>query len=228
MRKLLWKEWNEQSWKLGFGCIVLSTLAFIGLRARIVPDETIEMYVCFLGLALLPILSSTGLIPAEHDDGTMESLLALPVTPRCILAAKTISGILLCAGPMIAAAAVSLAVAANREMTVAATIMLYVRSTLTALSLFIWMHALTVRLPTEARAALLALGLLILWLIASIGLVNSRVPPIVVAISPLSFIHYGIDTNLGAPSLLAALGVQLCIATVLWLWASRSLIKGSH
>src|SRR5689334_8801214 len=40
MRSLLWKEWHEQSWKLAFGCVVLAALAVIGLRARVVADDT--------------------------------------------------------------------------------------------------------------------------------------------------------------------------------------------
>ena len=39
MHSLLWKEWHEQSWKLGFGCVVLGALALIGLHSRIIADE---------------------------------------------------------------------------------------------------------------------------------------------------------------------------------------------
>jgi len=230
MRKLLWKEWNEQSWKLAFGSVVLAALAFIGLRSRILADETMVMWVCFLGFSLLPILASTGLVPAERSDGTLEALLSLPVTPRRILAVKTAIGLLLVAGPMIAAAIVSVALAGNREMDLAAMVILYARSMLTALSLFIWMMALTIRLPSEARAAMLALGVLILLaFIASARLVNPQVPMIVAELSPLSFIHDVVaDQKIPAPPLLAIVGVQLGIAAVLWTWASRSLANGAN
>src|ERR1700722_4488605 len=108
MRSLLWKEWREQSWKLGFGCIVLTALAVIGLHARIIDDESMVVMVCFLGVTLLPVLSSTGLVPAERSEGSLESLLALPVKSWRILLAKTAMGLLLCTGPLLAAAAASL------------------------------------------------------------------------------------------------------------------------
>jgi ABC-type Na+ efflux pump permease subunit len=231
MQKLIWKEWNEQSWKLAFGSVVLAALAFIGLRSRILADETMVMWVCFLGFSLLPILASTGLVPAERSDGTLEALLSLPVTPRRILTVKTAIGLLLVAGPMIAAAIVSLALAANREMDAVAMLMLYARSTLTALSLFIWMMALTIRLPSEARAAMLALGVLILLaFVASARQVNPHVPMIVAEISPLSFIMHeaAADAQIAPPPLVAIVGVQLGIAAALWTWASRSLANSAN
>ena len=75
MRMLIWKEWHEQSWKLGFGCIVLASFSLIGLRARTTSDEMIVMCVCIMGVGLLPILSSTGLVPAERSEGSLEALL---------------------------------------------------------------------------------------------------------------------------------------------------------
>ncbi len=226
MRKLIWKEWHEQSWKLGFGCVVLGAMALIGLRSRIFPDETTVLWICLFGFTLLPVLTCTGLIPAERSDGTMESLLALPVTPREILMVKSGIGLLLCAGPMIVAAVISLAMAGNREITTSSMIMLYVRSTLTGLSLFIWMQTLTIRLPSEARAAMLAVGLLIFWFIASEGLIQPQVPLTLAAISPLCFVHGAASSDVSAPPLAVALLVQGLLAIGLWFWASRSLENG--
>src|SRR6185437_11506303 len=79
MRSLLWKEWREQSWKLVFGSLILAAFAFIGLHARIVADELLLQWVCLLAVALLPVLASTGLVPAERDDGTLETLFSLPI-----------------------------------------------------------------------------------------------------------------------------------------------------
>jgi hypothetical protein len=223
MSKLIWKEWHEQSWKLGFGCLVLSALALIGLRSRIVSDESMMMTVCFMGIALLPVLSSTGLIPAERAEGSFESLLALPVTPRKILMAKTEMGIVLCAGPMVAAAIVSLLAAGGREMTDTTMIDLYGRSTLAALSLFIWMLALTAHLPSEARAGLVAMGVLILWMLATVGLVQPSVPTWVFAFSPMSFIYGYSGGFAGSPQLAAALTIQPVIAVGLWFWTAKIL-----
>jgi hypothetical protein len=233
MHKLLWKEWHEQSWNLAFGCVVLGAMALIGLHSRIVPDETMMMWVSFLGLTMLPVLSSTGLVPAERGEGSLESLLALPAGPVRILAAKTVMGAALCVAPLLAAAAVSLLVAGGREMPAGDMIWFYVRLTLTTLWLFMWMLALTIQLPSEARAALVGVGLLVFWMLATIGLTDTpSVPRLAVAVSPLALV-YGIDgiakrTAEGrSPPLPMApvLAVQCGIALILWVWACRRLGK---
>jgi hypothetical protein len=225
MSNLIWKEWHEQSWKLGFGCVVLSALALIGLRSRIIDDQSMVLFVCFLGLILLPVLSSTGLVPAERGEGSLESLLALPVASWRILAAKTAMGFLLCAGPLLLAGLVSLLAAGGREMTSDSMFAIYARSALAAISLFVWMLALTIRLPNETRAGLLAMGLLIFWLLAAGGLSDPSVPPLLFDISPLAFVQRRIaDGQITAmPPLAGVLAVQTGIAVLLWAWASRRL-----
>jgi ABC-type transport system involved in cytochrome c biogenesis permease component len=221
MRQLLWKEWHEQSWKLGFGSVVLSALAAIGLHSRIVADETMVMCVCFLGIALLPLLSSTGLVPAERAEGTLESLLALPTEPRKILVAKTAMGALLCAGPLGVAMVVSLLMAGQREMTGGYMAMIYVRSVLASLALFIWMLALTIQLPGETRGGLVALGILIGWMIATGGLAEVENAPWVLAFTPLGFV-YGVHFQ-DSGSLVLVTAVQAIFAAGLWVWACKRL-----
>ena len=126
MQSLIWKEWHEQSWKLGFGSIVLAALAMVG-AARIIADETMILWVCFVGFGLLPVLASTGLVPPERSEGSLESLLAYAHCAWRILLAKTLMGLLLCVGPMLIAAVVSLLTAANREMTTGEMLFLYTR-----------------------------------------------------------------------------------------------------
>lgn len=247
MPSLIWKEWHEQSWRLGFGCLVLCALAVIGLRARVVADETMVMWVCFIGMAMLPVLSSASLVPAERSERSFESLIALPVKPWRILLAKTFMGVMLCAGPLILAAVGSVLVAGGREMSSAAMYALYGRSILAALALFIWMLALTVRLPNETRAGLLAVGMLMFWLLATAGLVYRTMPREAVSISPFGFIYrdsvgwvtdYRIGNFANVREYLVhgriqyraffrnftlVLVVQIAIATLLWTWACRQI-----
>jgi hypothetical protein len=226
MRQLLWKEWHEQSWRLGFGCIVLGAMALIGLHARIVADNTMMMWVCFIGITLLPVLSITGLLPAERSEGTFESLLALPVAPWKILAAKTAMGLVLCAGPLIAAATISVLDAGGREMPDADILRLYGNSILSAISLLIWMMALTARLPSEARAGLLATGILILWSLATVGLGYRSVPPLARTISPLAFVYQFSDVREIGPLLPESVNllVTALIAILLWIWTAKRLV----
>jgi len=223
MRNLIWKEWHEQSWKLAFGCIVLGALAMIGLRARVIADEKMMMWVCAVGLTLLPVLSSTGLIPAERAEGSFESLLAMPIAPWRILLAKTIMGLLLCAGPLIFAGAASLLIAGGREINSSDVIHLYLRSTLATVSLFIWMLALTARLPSEARAALVAMGIFVCWILGTEGLAVPGVPQVLLAASPLVFLRTWFSApETGLPAFVAPC-LQLVIAAALWATTVRSL-----
>jgi hypothetical protein len=250
MHSLLWKEWHEQRWKLAFGSLILAAFALIGLRARVVADAMLLEWVCVLAVLLLPVLASTGLLPAERNDGTLAMLLALPTHPRLIFAVKTMLGVLLCAGPLIVTAAVSVAVAGGREVSTAQMSALYLRTLAATLSLFFWMFALTVRLPTETRAALISLGVLIVWLIVNVGLneawTDDVAPSVFWIVNPFVFLfgyraHYGWTLSMAlaagrwpggsggatagtwAVSLAFAGLVQSIIALALWLWAAKRL-----
>jgi hypothetical protein len=232
MSSLIWKEWHEQSWKLGFGSLVLCALALIGLHSRIIDDESMVMFVCFLGVILLPVLSSTGLVPAERSEGSLESLLALPVTSRQILAAKTAIGVLLCVVPLLLSGIVSALAVGGREMATSDMLDLYARSALAAISLFASMLALTIRLPSETRAGLLAIGLLIFWMLATEGLRLPSVPQLVFDISPLAFV-YRRETGREAWRIIWSLSplagvliIQALIVAILWWWASKRLAGG--
>ena len=244
MMSLIWKEWHEQRWKLAFGALVLSAFALIGLRTRVVADETLLTWVCFLGIMLLPILTAMGLVPAERQEGTIQSLLALPVSSRRIFVAKTILGLAVCAGPLVCAAIVSILVAGGRELSGREMIDLYLRSIAAAVVLFAWMFALTIRLPTEARAGLLAVGVLIFWLLATAGMYaatpnpaefTSRGLPVpsdlhiphLWLISPFVFTFGFHSETVAMLSVGLALVIQLALATALWFWSARRLTKES-
>jgi ABC-type transport system involved in multi-copper enzyme maturation permease subunit len=221
MRSLLWKEWHEQRWKLAFGSLILAAFALVGLRARVIADEAMLKAICFLSVLLLPVLSSTGLVPPERAEGTLQTLLALPIRPSVIFAVKTLAGVLLCAVPLILTAAVSVAIAGGREVSTAAIIAFYAGTLAVTLSLFFWMFALTVRLPTETRASLITIGVLIIWMIASQGLAEGS--KFWVA-DPMVFL-FAIKDGKWPMSLVLAAGVQAVIALALWLWAARQLSR---
>lgn len=237
MRSLLWKEWHEQRWKLAFGSLILASFALVGLRARVIADETMLESICILSVLLLSVLSSTGLIPPEREEGTLQTLLALPIRPSMIFAIKTFAGVLLCAVPLILTAAVSVAIAGGREVSTAAIIAFYAGTLAATLSLFFWMFALTVRLPSETRASLITIGILIIWMIASLGLIDSWKQNTggsrIWAADPWVFLLVKDNHSTGgnapinrfpvSPALAA--GVQAAIALALWLWAARQLAR---
>jgi ABC-type transport system involved in multi-copper enzyme maturation permease subunit len=221
MPKLIWKEWHEQRWNLAFACVVLTALCVIGLRSRIIADYSLLIFVNSCGLLLLPVLAAAALVPAERDQGSLASLLALPIAPWKVLAVKTLVGCVICALPILLAGAVSAAITNGREMTTYDTLAQAARSALTAMFLFAWMLSLTVELPSEARAGLLSLGILVSWIIASQALARVTLHdlPVGLAFSPFGFIGTRIAV---APAYLTA-AVQLLLLVPLWLWAAKRL-----
>ena len=228
MRQLLWKEWHEQAWKLAFGCIVLAAVCGIGLRARMVSDATMIEWACAIGVLVLPVLSATGLVPAERAEGSFEALVALPVRPRAILLAKTVAGVGLCVGPMVVAAAVTVAMAGGREMLTSDVLAFYGRATLASVAVLVWMVALTVRLPTEARAALLALGVLVLWALATVGLGSPGLRSTAFAASPFALLYPLNGTLPDAPPLWADVLVQLVVLPAAWLVGLRTFARSTE
>ena len=236
MRSLLWKEWHEQRWKLAFGSLILGAFALIGLRTRIVPDQSVLEWLCFLAVTLVPVLASTGLIAAEREDGTFRMLMSLPVAPGRILWVKVGIGVLLTAGPIWVAMVVSLLVAGGREMTAGDMTLLYVRSLATALGLFFWMFALTARLPTETRASLIAMAVVIAWLIVVVGMSHSWETPLYhnpMAVPPAKpetpsigwtvcpYVFLLAPENFSAWRMIGSALVQVLIAWLLMFWVSR-------
>ena len=86
------------------------------------------------------------------------------------------------------------------------------------------MLALTARLPNEARAGMLAIGVLILWMLATAGLADPSVPPLAFAVSPFSLVYGYSNGFIAAPPLVLVLAVQVVILSLLWLWTSRRLV----
>jgi hypothetical protein len=226
MRPLLWKEWHEQNWKLAFGCIVLSAIAVIGLHARMVADATLIEWVCVLGATMLPILSSTGLVPAERAEGSFESLLAMPIAPWRILLAKTLMGLLLCAGPLAVAAIITVFMAGGREIENRVIFTLYLRTIFASLSLLVWMMAVTIRLPSEARAAMVAVGIWILWGMITGGLLGGPgIGSYFFPMSPLAFFLEFAPQPHPSTSLLKILLMQTALLAVVWMIALRVVVR---
>src|SRR4051794_24144458 len=100
-RSLVWKEWHEQRWRLWFGIALLATFTAIGLRTRIMPDEQIVVMTILVGGMLFPLMVAMGLVAPERAEGTIVRLLALPVPPWKVLAAKALVGAGVCAAPML-------------------------------------------------------------------------------------------------------------------------------
>ena len=57
MTSLLWKEWREQRWKAGLGCVLCMGTVAVGMMTRVVPDIVILVVVFMFASFLLPMLN---------------------------------------------------------------------------------------------------------------------------------------------------------------------------
>ena len=163
IRMLIWKEWREQRWKLALGCVLLVGFTLIGLRSRLAPDQTILIMTMFLGGFLFPVLVAMDLVAAERADGTMDSLLGLPVHPSTILTAKLLVAAAACVVPVAAAGLAAWCIAGGREMQSSQMWRMCLGTAGLATSVLIWASAFAIRQRSEARAALVAMGVLAGW-----------------------------------------------------------------
>jgi hypothetical protein len=225
---LIWKEWHEQRWKLGFASVILVSFGAIGLRARLIPDLGVVIVVLAIACVLLPVLVSMGMIAPERASGSLAMLMALPVRPARLFAVKASAGIVLCAVPMVLTAAASWLIAGGREIGSAEMLGLYARATGVILFAYLWMLAVTVQLPSEARAGLVAAGLLVIIFLASAPLMDLPTQPHelrwLAALTPMGLFQGIIDWQGNEPvPIWAVLVTQAFIAALVWWWGARQL-----
>jgi len=219
IRKLIWKEWREQRWKLGLGCVALAGFVLVGLRTRIVMDQSIILMGAGIAAFALPIFVGMDLVAGDRSSGSLDSLLKLPVRPRSILLVKLGVGVLTCIAPILAAGVISCVVAGDRELSTARILQVYAGMAGLSVVLLVWVAAFGVRQPTEARAALVGLEVLLGWWV--IGLVYSesleqRLPEWIVVLHPVSLV-VAFD-ELDVHWLKAAIPVQAMLAVALVCW----------
>src|SRR5688572_20175294 len=158
LRSLIWKEWREQRWKLGFGCALLAGVTAIGLRARIVEDLAVHLIVFCLGGVLLPLFVAMGLAAAERAEGSLAVLLSMPASPRLVFTIKMAMGALVTAAPFAAACLTGLWIAGEREAAAGEVLRYYLAGVLMGLLVLVWTACLGIGQPSEARAGLTGLA----------------------------------------------------------------------
>jgi len=226
IRALLWKEWHEQRWKLAFGCVIMMGVTAIGLKTRMVPDEPIVMLSTILGAFILPILIGMGVIATERAEGTLPSLLALPVRPWRILAVKMTIGAIALAMPFIGSTAAACLIAGAREVEISRILLSYACGFGFGLTLLIWMTAFGIRQPTEARAGLVGIAVVLgSGVINIIGdeLFGNPWDDVILAIFPFGFFDV-VDYYRGN-LLLAVIIAQVVISIGLVIWTTIRLAK---
>ncbi|MHC4361636.1 MAG: ABC transporter permease subunit [Planctomycetota bacterium] len=164
MRALFWKEWCEQRWKLAFGSVLLMGYTAVALKSRLFMDEGIVASVAIVGPMMMALLACMGLVATERSEGSLGTLLALPVESWKIFAAKMVMGAAVCTGPLLGSAVLSIAMAGGREISGSRMVSFYSAGFGVGLALFVWMAAFGISQPTEARAGLVGIAVITLWM----------------------------------------------------------------
>lgn len=165
IRQLFWKEWREQRWKIAFGCIVLMGFCAIGLQSRIFADRMTFGVAIIAGTFLMPLVMAMGVVGSERASGSLDYLLTLPIAPWRILAVKMAVGLCACWLPLLGALAVSLFMAGGREMAVSDMISVFPAFIWLASCLLMWITACSMGQPSETRAGLAGVGVILFYLL---------------------------------------------------------------
>ncbi len=81
LKRLLWKEWRENLWKLGFGLGTSVAFAIMLFRIRLFPDMANRVIISVAQLFVIPVVYALDLFSGEMSNGTIHLLLKVPV-PR--------------------------------------------------------------------------------------------------------------------------------------------------
>lgn len=226
IKPLIWKEWQEQRWKLALGCVLLMGYTAIGLKSRLLPDEVIIFFGSVFGAPLMSILVAMGLVAVERSDGTLDMLFALPIKSWKVFSVKTIAGALICVIPVLGSMIVALLVAAGRELNASDIVIPYLGGMAFGLVMFIWTVAFGIRQPSEARVALVSMAIFAGWaliIILSEALIKRPHDRWSLIITPFGLFESTLD---GAYDLLPkVITVQLLLGICLVLWAAYRFSK---
>ena len=168
IKPLIWKEWHEQRWKLAFGCVLLMGYTAIGLKSRLLPDEIIIFFGTTFSGWVMPMLVAMGIVAVERANGSLDTLLALPVKSWKVFTVKLLTGASVCAVPILGSMIVALLIASEREMEPSDIAIPYLCSVAFGFVMYIWIIAFGIRQPSEARVGLVGIAIFVGWVLVII------------------------------------------------------------
>jgi len=224
LRQLIWKEVREQwTWAL-LACVVLVTFTAVGLRSRVVADAIVISMSQLLGSVALPIVVAMGLVAPQRAEGTLASLLRLPVPAWVSFAVKTVTGMAMVALPLCAATVVAWWIAAGREYETRHIVWVFHQSLWIGWGAMIWTLCVGIAQPSEARVGMVGLALLVFGVVSAV-MIDAWVPN---QIQKIDAMGSAISTTLPMVGVgwrgytpWTWRGLQVAIWLVLWLIALR-------
>lgn len=167
---LVRKELHESWSALLLGCFIVGGITALGLQSRIFEDTAVIVSALFGGAIMFPLMVAMGVVAPERAEGSIQTLLRLPMPPWVVLALKTAVAVVITLTPMALSLVVARQIAGDREVEPALFYALYASAALVALNLLIWTVSVGIDQPSEARVGMVGIALLVLlMLIAGIA-----------------------------------------------------------
>lgn len=91
LMRLLWKEWRESRWKLGFGLIVSLAFTVLLFRIRLIPDMGNAVMISIVQVLVVPVIVALDLFAGEMSHGTIHLLFKIPVPRWQIFVSKILT-----------------------------------------------------------------------------------------------------------------------------------------
>ncbi len=93
LMRLLWKEWRESLWKLGFGLGTSVAFTIMLFRIRLFPDMANCAIISVAQLFVIPVVYALDLFSGEMSNGTIHLLFKVPVARWKIFLSKYLMAI---------------------------------------------------------------------------------------------------------------------------------------
>ncbi|MCH7920267.1 MAG: ABC transporter permease subunit, partial [Planctomycetes bacterium] len=93
LKRLLWKEWWENLWKLGFCAGVSLAFTILLFRLRIFPDLENAYFISLVQMIVVPVVYALDLFAGEMSNRTIHLLFKIPVPRWKIFFAKYLTAV---------------------------------------------------------------------------------------------------------------------------------------
>ena len=223
-RKLLWKEWHENRWKLVFCTTVSIMFSIILFRIRLVPDLANCVTISFAQMFMVPVIYALDIFSGEMSNRTIHLLFKIPVPRWKIFFSKFLTCLVSMSFIFIITSLLMELIVQGRETETALLLKINLSFGAAAIVLFAWFCVFGAQSHSEASSLAAIFGVMIGWAIiflwASICMVPwaFRLTPYCLLVFADSHginpdaIHVGLSRLTTAVFQVAALAVVITIA----------------
>lgn len=164
-KRLLWKEWREGLWKVGFGLTVSLAFTVLLFRVRLFPDLSNAVLISLVQVLGIPLIISLDLFAGEMSHGTIHLLFKIPVPRWQIFASKMMVGLAQTALIFVSTGVVMELMGHGREAEPGMLFRINGLCGLCAIMLLIWFSVFAAQSRSEAGSLAALFGVIIGWAI---------------------------------------------------------------